>query len=353
MMKFGIVAMEPTAPGAVRAAVAAEDAGLDSVFWGDHWLGLFPPALFDDGTLKRPHRWYDPAVLIAAAAAATSKVRFGTVVTDIIRHHPADLAQTFLTLAALHPGRIMLGVGAGEAENCIPYGLSYERPVAHFAEMLPPLRAFLGGGHPVSADGPRLKLDRAILEVEPADVPIWIAAHGPRMLELTGRYADGWCPLRQSPKRYRTSLDTIRRTASAAGRDADLIEAGLCINVVLADSEAEAHDLTRHPLLRAFGLWTSNAAFTAVGATHPLGESFYPMRDYLPSVYTRDEALDLIDKVPAEIVGRVAIIGTPDQVAEEIRPYAAAGVEHVLVWDLAPFAGVEPCKVFELASALR
>lgn len=352
-MKLGIVAMEPSAAGAVEAAVAAEAAGLDSVFWGDHWLGLFPPALFEDGTLQRPHRWYDPAVLIAAAAAATSTLRFGTVVTDILRHHPADLAQTFLTLDELHRDRVILGVGSGEAENCVPYGLSFEQPVAHFAEMLPPLRAFLRGDWPVSTDGPRLKLDRAVLEVEPAEVPIWIAAHGPRMLELTGRYADGWCPLRQSPKRYTASLDSIRATAKDAGRDPDGIEAALCINVLLVDSEAEARELSRHPLLRAFALWTSNAAFTAVGATHPLGEAFYPMRDFLPSNYTREEAVRLVEQVPPEIVERVAIIGTPDRVAEEIRPYGAAGVQHLLLWDIAPFAGVKPGKVFDLADALR
>lgn len=352
-MKFGIVAMEPSAASAVEAAVTAENAGLDSVFWGDHWLGLFPPALFEDGTLERPHRWYDPAILIAAAAAATSTLKFGTVVTDIIRHHPADLAQTFLTLEELHPGRVMLGVGAGEAENCIPYGLSYDRPVSHFAEMLPPLRALLRGDWPVTVEGPRLKLDRAALEVEPADVPIWIAAHGPRMLELTGRHADGWCPLRQSPRRYAASLATIRETAKEAGRDPEVIEAGICINVLLADSEAEARELTNHPLLRAFGLWTSNAAFTGLGRTHPLGEHFYPMRDYLPSAYTREEAERLVEQVPPEIVERVAIIGTPDQVAEEIRPYFDAGVEHLLLWDLAPFAGVKPGKVFDLAAALR
>lgn len=352
-MKMGIVAMESTAARSVQAAVAAEQAGLDSVFWGDHWLGLFPPSLFEDGSIQRPHRWYDPAVIIAAAAASTSSVRFGTVVTDIIRHHPADLAQTFLTLAALHPDRIMLGVGSGEAENCTPYGISFDQPVAHFAEMLPPLRAFIRGDWPVSSDGPRMHIDNAVLEVEPADVPIWIAAHGPRMLDLTGRYADGWCPLRQSPKRYAASLSVVRESARDAGRDPASIEAGLCVNVVLGESEAEARDMLRHPLMRAFALWTSSAAFTGLGATHPLGVDFYPMRDYLPARYGRTEALALVDRVPPEVVERVAIVGTPDQVAEKIRPYASAGVEHLILWDLAPFTGARSDKVFELTEALR
>jgi len=152
---------------------------------------------------------------------------------------------------------------------------------------------------------------------------------------------------------YAASLATIRATAKEAGRDPGAIEAGICINVLLADSEAEARAVTNHPLLRAFGLWTSNAAFTGLGRTHPLGEHFYPMRDYLPSAYTREEAERLVEQVPPEIVERVAIIGTPDQVAEEIRPYFDAGVEHLLLWDLAPFAGVKAGKVFDLAAALK
>src|SRR4051812_12114810 len=102
-MKFGLVCTASSAAASVETITTAENDGFDSAVWGDHWMGLYPPAVADspDGCAS-PDRWYHALALMAVAAERTARVRLGIGVTDLIRRHPADLAQALLTLSELH-----------------------------------------------------------------------------------------------------------------------------------------------------------------------------------------------------------------------------------------------------------
>jgi phthiodiolone/phenolphthiodiolone dimycocerosates ketoreductase len=133
-----------------------------------------------------------------AARNRLGRLRRGVSVTDTGRRNPAVTAQAAATLHLLTRGRAILGIGTGEREGNEPYGVDWSKPVARFEEALATIRALWNsGGELVKRDSPFFPFRDAVFDLPPYRgkwPEIWIAAHGPRMLRATGRYADAWFP---------------------------------------------------------------------------------------------------------------------------------------------------------------
>ena len=180
-----------------------------------------------------PHVWMDPFALVAACAAAADRLRFGVGVTDLVRRHPAALAQTALTLDHVTQGRFILGVGTGESLNLSPLGMANEHPVARLAEGLEAMRllfATAGRGRLRRRVRHSARRGARAAPFGEAAPPIWVAAHGPRGLAVAGRLGDGWLPLCPDADAYASMLAVVQAAARAAGRprggDARLLHAG-------------------------------------------------------------------------------------------------------------------------------
>ncbi len=226
--------------------------------------------------------------------------------TDVVRRHPASLAQTALTLDHLTGGRFILGVGAGEALNLAPFGVANRRPLSRLDEGLEIMRLLMDTPEPVNFDGEHFTLRGAALGLRPLGdrpPPVWVAAHRPRGLAVAGRRADGWLPLATDPGEYARMLAAVRDAAAAAGRPADAVTPGLYARVVVAESREAAQAAIDGSLLMRFIALTRPAeAFAARGAAHPLGEDAFGLTSFLPTAYGRAEALRLAESVPAEVV---------------------------------------------------
>ena len=239
MKPLEIAALGPGRPpldAALDNTVRLEEVGYDALWYSDHFLHWFPPGVWTPdvtplaGMMRSPHVFLDPMVLMGAVGARTERIRMGTGVTDAIRRHPAVLAQSFLTLDHITKGRAMLGIGVGEAENILPFGLPYDRRASRLIESLEIIRLLWSTTEPVDFDGDFWSLDQAILGVEPyGDRPpeIWMAAHRPRVLRAAGRLADGWLPIFLDADEYGRALGELRGAARDAGRDGDAITAGI------------------------------------------------------------------------------------------------------------------------------
>ncbi len=174
-----------------------------SIWLPDHMVSFWPDSIwtpeFTDlaGASPSPHRHLDGLAVAAAAAVLTEHVPLVSAVVDTVRRHPCMLAQTALTIDHLAKGRFILGLGSGESENTLPYGFDFTRPVSRFEEALTVIRLLWESDGPVDFHGRFYSLRHARLDTEPYEgrLPqIWIGASGPRMLEITGRHADGWWP---------------------------------------------------------------------------------------------------------------------------------------------------------------
>jgi 5,10-methylenetetrahydromethanopterin reductase len=159
---------------AVELAVQAEAADVDSV-----WVA--------EGPVAR-----DAFVTLSAIAAATSRVELATGVVNPFTRHPAQLAASFATLDELSGGRAVCGVGIGARDFLIPLGADVAKPLTTAREMLSILRRLLAR-EVVDLDGTKFQLDAVRLGFRPprGDIPIFLAATGPRMCGLAGREADG------------------------------------------------------------------------------------------------------------------------------------------------------------------
>src|SRR5262245_60338955 len=341
-------AARPPGEAAVAAARRRESQGFDAIWWADHLLHWFPSSIWSPDLVPQaaaqpsPHVWFDPVPVMAAAAEATGDIRLGLGVTDVVRRHPAGLAQTALTLDHLSQGRFLLGLGTGESLNLAPIGLANERPLARLEEALRAIRALFATPEPVDLDGEFFTLRGVALGLRPygeRPPPIWLAAHRPRGLALTGRLADGWLPIATDADAYAAMLAAVRAAAESAGRGADAVAPGLYARVLLAERESEAEEIIdRSLLLRFIALTRPAEAFAAHGAAHPLGAGAFGLTSFVPTDVGRDRALELAGAVPAEVVRDTVLHGTPDQVAYEVERFVAAGARHVQLTNMTPLA---------------
>jgi phthiodiolone/phenolphthiodiolone dimycocerosates ketoreductase len=323
-----------------KNAQRSEAAGAEAIWFPDHLMGFWPQSLWTPDVTPlaalqaSPHVFFDPFLAMASAAAATSRVKLGTAVTQPLSRHPAHLAQTFLTLSHASQGRAILGIGAGEAENLTPYGVAVERGAARVAEALEIIRLLWSSPDPVSLDGEFWTLRDAVVGLNAAsEPPIWLAAHGPRMLRLAGRTADGWLPIKMPPDEYAAALKAIRGAAAEAGRAPGAITPAVWAFTIVHEDESELERLANHPLVKAACLMFEAAAFERHGVPHPLGNAGGSL-EYVPARLPRSEALAAIANVPREVVRDHLFAGTPDQILAELRTLEDAGLRHAVLWNI-------------------
>ena len=197
----------------LRHAVAAERAGFDGISASDHLQPWWEPG-------ESGHAW----VWLGAAGQATERIPLGTGVTASgARYHPALIAQAWMTLERLFPGRPFLGIGSGEALNEVPVGDDWPSPadqIARLDETLGYIRR-LWDGETISEEGRFYRLqDCKLHTLADRKPPIWVSAFGPQAAEVAGRHGDGLWTL-PDPESTPEVIDAYREARRKAGREGD------------------------------------------------------------------------------------------------------------------------------------
>ena len=302
-----------------------------SIWLPDHMVSFWPdsiwtPEFTDLATVSpSPHRHLDGLAVASAAAVLTKNVPLATSVVDTVRRHPSLLAQTALTIDHLSRGRFILGLGSGETENTVPYGFDFSKPVGRFEESLKVIRLLWESEGAVDFEGQFYKLHHARLDTEPFEgrfPKIWIGASGPRMLDIAGRYADGWWPAGAwTPEDYAAKLQALRRSAERAGREPMAITPAFIIMCLIGD-DAELAEILSTPLVKALVMQIPADALKARGFEHPLGEDWRGYQYLVPGALTRDRLLALLAKVDPEAILAVIPHGPPKKIAQIVKGYA-------------------------------
>jgi phthiodiolone/phenolphthiodiolone dimycocerosates ketoreductase len=274
----------------------------------------------------------------------TKKVPLVTSVVDTVRRHPSLLAQTALTIDHLANGRFILGLGSGESENTVPYGFDFSRPVSRFEEALKVIRLLWESEDPVDFDGRFYRLRHARMDTEAyaGRLPrIWIGASGPRMLDIAGRYADGWWPAGAwSAEQYAEMLGAVRSSAERAGRDPTSITPCFVQVCLIGRDDAALAEILKAPLVKAFLLQVSAETLRGLGYRHPLGESWRGFHDIDPAALTRERIVDFLDRIDPEAILALVPHGTPNEVARIIKTYVEAGLRVPKILDYGAMAGL-------------
>ncbi|MEO6026554.1 MAG: LLM class flavin-dependent oxidoreductase, partial [Candidatus Binatia bacterium] len=293
-------------------------------------------------------------------ATRIRRVDLGTSVTESIRRHPMSLAQSFVTLDHISRGRAILGIGNGIRENTEPYGLPYKDNVARLEEALTIIRLLWGSkGVPVDYDGRFWRLRDAVFRLplyRGRPPRLFVAAHYPRMLALTGRFGDGWLPGQKvTAKEYQQRLKIIATARAEAGRSTTEFTATQTLLVALGESRPQAvAKAMQSPVCAAMALGAPGAAWSALGLVHPLGADHGGFLDLVP---TRISAAD-VDRALAtmrpELLTGQLYMGSVDQIVDEVAPLVGAGCRHFIIANIgASFMGDGARGFVRLAQLMR
>jgi probable F420-dependent oxidoreductase len=223
-------------PEYLAMARAAEEAGFDSIWLGDHLLYR------DEGEPERGP--WEVWTLLGALAAVTERVELGPLVACTAFHPPGLIAKMAATLAEVSGGRFVLGLGAGWNEpEFRAFGLPYDHRVSRFEEAFTIIRRLLEGER-VTLGGRFFQADDLVLLPRPATRPrLVIGSNGPRMLAATLPHVDAWNTWFDS---YGNSADgfaelnaQITTAAREAGRDPGEIERSACVLVAVDDATGQ------------------------------------------------------------------------------------------------------------------
>lgn len=221
--------------------VLAEDVGFDSVFISDH----LQPWRHEGGHAPAAIPW------LGAAGARTSRIILGTsVLTPTFRYHPGVIAQQFATLGGLFPGRVILGVGTGEALNEVTLGAHWPESAERFRRLKEAVGLIgrLWSEDRVTFDGEFYRTRNATIYDRPDErVPVYIGAAGPAATRLAGRIAEGFITTSGKPSTLYTDtiLPALASGLSGAGRCSSDIDTLMEVKVSFHPDRATALENTR------------------------------------------------------------------------------------------------------------
>jgi len=343
----------PPWENAAKNAKVIDSLGYDSMAFPDHFAGFVPQSIWTPDVTplallqQSPHTYFELSAIMAACALVTQHVRLISSVTEPIRRHPILLAQTFLTLDHISNGRAIMGIGAGEVENIEPYGLSYSAQAGKLREALEIIRMAWRTHEPFDYEGRYWRLKNAVMSLRPAKQdcppPIWIAAHGPKMLEIAAEYGDGWIPTVLGASEYGERLRTIMNHRKRLGVTGTFTPA-LWNWYVLDEDEGECERLMNTPIARAFALLCPASEWKRLGFEHPFGSDFYSLRDYVPMRYSRETTLKAMESVPIEVLKTFYSYGNAESVIKDLEEYVRQGLRHIIVWNMTGMLDLEKTR---------
>jgi phthiodiolone/phenolphthiodiolone dimycocerosates ketoreductase len=157
------------------------------------------------------------------------------------------------------------------------------------------------------------------------------------------------------PDEYATHLAAIRSAAEEAGRSFRRFTPAYEMRALPASSHEQAHRLLDSPPLRLGALIVPSEVWAKAGASHPFGESYRGIADWIPSHEDPEEVLALMEKVPFEVLHTAFDHGTWQQLAARILSYRSVGLRHIVIAGLTPLVDpkLTPAFLRDLARLIR
>ena len=309
----------------ITASQIADRTNFDSVWAMDHTnVPQWKNAVVNDAWL-----------ILSAIGAVTNNVELGTCVTDAIRRHPSTIALSTVTLDRITKGRGILGIGAGEAQNVVDFGIEFSKPVTKFKEQLEVIEKLFDSSpdNRVNYDGKYFKLVEACLQAKSIRMPrppVYIAAGAPKTLELCATYGDGWIPIGYTPALFESHANIIKGHASRLGRDISNFEFANDVDVYFTDDGETAWEKMKNAV--KVSLYKPELL-----KVHNIQQdSEFDFRKYFTEyAMNKPELMEQMKKASTQIpddVARTAIgVGTPDDVIEMLERFIKAGTNHFII----------------------
>jgi 5,10-methylenetetrahydromethanopterin reductase len=274
----------------------------------------------------------DCVVMMSAFLTETKRLRFGSGVLPIWTRNPAVIAATWSTMWELGgkvdgQGRVMLGLGAWWEPISSRVGVNRTRPMTAMREHIEALRELFTmeevtyHGDFVNLD--RVKLDVAFGDASPRDIPLYIGATGPKMLEMTGEICDGAVLNYVVSVDYiRSAVELVRKGAEKAGKtlaDVDRPELLVCC---LSDDDPQAAMMEGKALV-AYYLGTEPHIMKASNVDEGLIKK---VQEFVGWPATEADYRRAAELIPDDVVRNLMAVGTTRQCQDKVAEYIDAGV---------------------------
>ena len=280
----------------------------------------------------------DAATVLAWIAAQTERIDVGSAIFQIPGRTPTNTAMTAATLDSLSGGRFRLGLGvSGPQVSEGWHGVRFDKPLARTREYIDVVRLALSRQRvkydgefftlPLP-DGPGKALSLTVPPVR-EHIPIYLAALGPRNLELAGEIADGWLALFFPPDDASQLLDHLRVGRERAGKTLAGFDIVPTVPVVVDDDVARAANACR----AYYALYIGGMGSRSQNFYHALASrlGYETQADAVQDAYLARDYKAAAMAVPLELIDRTALIGPADRIAARLPAYRDAGVTTLTV----------------------
>jgi F420-dependent oxidoreductase-like protein len=324
-------------PGIEDLIAKAEDLGYDSM-WAAEAYG---------SDVLTPLAWW---------GSKTRKIKLGTSIAQISARQPTALAMAAMTLDHLSEGRVILGIGASGPQVVEGwYGQPYPKPLERTREYVQALRKTFAREEPVTFQGKHYQLPypggmglgkplKSTLHPFRKDIPVYLAAEGPKNVALAAEIADGWLPLFFTPKMDKFYRDALNEGFSKPGAQStpDNFEVASMVTIIPTDDMESGANFIR-PMLALYmgGMGARGANFHHDVFVRMGWEG---VAKHVQDLYLEGKKGEAAAAIPLELVQDVALIGPMGKIKDELPEWKKTCLTTMLI------AG--PPQVVEVAANL-
>lgn len=305
----------------------AEDLGFDSV-WTAEAYGA------------------DAVTPLAWVAARTDRIRIGSAVFQMPARTPGMTAMTASTLDIMSNGRFLLGLGVSGPQVVEGWhGQPYRKPLGMTREYVAILRKMFARDEPVAVEGVHYQLPymgedasglgkplKLMHKPKNPDLPIYIAAIGPRNVQLTAEIADGWLPVFLSPQRMSEVYGSnLAAGFELSGEDnkAERFDIAPTLGALVTD-DLESGRLSMKPFIALYigGMGARNKNFYNDLARR---YGYDQAAEQIQDLYLSGQKMEATMAVPDELVDELTLVGSRDRIADRLEVWRGAGVTTMIV----------------------
>ena len=276
---------------------------------------------------------------LAWIGSRTTNVRLGTAIMQMPARSPATTAATVATLDLLSGGRVLLGLGTSGPQVAEGWhGQAWGKPLTRTREYVEIVRAVLRREAPLEHHGEHYDIPysgpgatglgkplRIIVHPPRAEVPIYLAAIGPKNVALAAEIADGWLPIFFSPERFaETHRPMLEEGFARRGGRPEGWDLAAHVPVVMTDDVAAGRDFLK-PLLALYvgGMGAKGKNFyTRLAERYGYADAAATIQD----LYLAGKKSEAIAAVPDALVDEVALVGNRARIADRVAAFRECGV---------------------------
>lgn len=260
---------------------------------------------------------WNAVTTLTCIGECTSNIGLSNDVFSPYSRSPALLGQTAAALQEVMGGRYRLGLGPSSpalVENW--HGAEFERPLRRLRETIEITRNVLSGER-VTYSGEIFDLDGLALECPTPDreTPIDLAVLGPKAVELTGRFADGWVPQLFTPDGLRDRLGDLQRGADLGDRDPSAVRVSPILRCCAMDDGTEARERARESIAFLIGAYGPYYRQSIAEQGHA------DVARAIRAAWEAGERNRMSEELPNDLLDDLVAAGTPEEVRERVERF--------------------------------